>query len=195
MSTDTRILVLYAHPAPRRSRLNRALADAARALPGVSVRDLYETNPDFYIDAPRERGLVEDCELLVFLHPIRWYGMPSLLKEWVDAVFEPGWAYAHNRGTLVGKGFWLAATTGSGEDAYQPDGLHGRPFADFLPPFEQSAALCGMRWQAPLVMHGASHADDARLSAHVAAFQAGLQAWLGSPGGVGQPATEPVDGT
>jgi glutathione-regulated potassium-efflux system ancillary protein KefF len=195
MSTDPRILVLYAHPAPRRSRLNRALADAARALPGVAVRDLYETYPDFYIDAPRERALVEACELLVFLHPVRWYGMPSLLKEWLDSVFEPGWAYAHNRGALVGKGFWLVVTTGSGEEAYQPGGLHGRPFADFLPPFEQGAALCGMRWQAPLVMHGASDAGDARLAAHVAAFRAGLQAWLGSAGSVGRRATEPGDGT
>jgi glutathione-regulated potassium-efflux system ancillary protein KefF len=195
MSTDTRILVLYAHPAPRRSRLNRALADAARAVPGVVLRDLYETNPDFYIDAPRERALVEACELLVFLHPFRWYGMPSLLKEWVDTVFEPGWAYAHNRGTLVGKGFWLVATTGSGEVAYQPGGLHGRPFTDFLAPFEQSAALCGLRWQAPLIMHGASDADDERLSAHVAAFQAGLQACLGFPGSASQPRTEPRDGT
>jgi glutathione-regulated potassium-efflux system ancillary protein KefF len=182
MSTDARILVVFAHPAPRRSRVNRALADAARALPGVHVRDLYETYPDFYVDAPGERALVEACELLVFLHPIRWYGMPSLLKEWVDAVFEPDWAYARNRGVLAGKGFWLAASTGSGEDAYQPGGLHGRPFADFLAPFEQSAALCGMRWQAPLVLHGANQADDAQLAAHVAAFRAGLLAWLGPPG-------------
>jgi glutathione-regulated potassium-efflux system ancillary protein KefF len=194
MSTDTRILVLYAHPAPRRSRLNRALADAARALPGVSLRDLYETNPDFYIDAPRERNLVEACELLVFLHPVRWYGMPSLLKEWVDTVFEPGWAYASNRGALVDKGFWLVASTGSGEEAYQPGGLHGRPFADFLAPFEQSAALCGMRWQAPLIMHGASDADDARLSSHVTAFRDGLQAWLGAPGSPGPRGTESGDG-
>jgi glutathione-regulated potassium-efflux system ancillary protein KefF len=193
MSTDARILVVFAHPAPRRSRVNRALADTARALPGVHVLDLYETCPDFYIDAPRERELVEACELLVFLHPFRWYGMPSLLKEWVDAVFEPDWAYARNRGALAGKGFWLAVSTGSGEDAFQPGALHGRPFADFLAPFEQSASLCGMRWQVPLVLHGASHADDVRLAAHVAAFRAGLEAWLGPVTGP-QPATEPDDG-
>jgi putative NADPH-quinone reductase len=178
MSTDARILVLYAHPAPRRSRVNRALADAAASLPGVRLRDLYETYPDFYIDAPHERTLVESCGLLVFLHPIRWYGMPALLKEWVDTVFDPGWAYARNGGALAGKGFWLVASTGSAEEAYRPGGLHGRPFGDFLAPFEQSAALCGMEWHAPLVLHGASQADDAQLAGHVEAFREGLQAWL-----------------
>jgi glutathione-regulated potassium-efflux system ancillary protein KefF len=189
MSTDARILVLYAHPAPRRSRVHRALADAARDLPGVKVLDLYETYPDFYIDAPHERAQLEASELLVFLHPIRWYGMPSLLKEWTDTVFEPGWAYARNRGALVGKGFWLVASTGSGEEEYQPGGLHGRPFADFLAPFEQGAALCGMRWQPPLILHGASQADNAQLAAYVATFRQGLVDWPGPGGGVGADAT------
>jgi glutathione-regulated potassium-efflux system ancillary protein KefF len=164
------ILVLYAHPAPHRSPVNRRLADAARAMPGVVVQDLYDTYPDFDIDAARERKLAEAASLLVFLHPIRWYGMPSLLKEWMDVVMVPGWAYGKPDSALRGKSYWLVATTGSGEDAYQPGGLHGRPFADFLAPFEQTAALCGMHWIEPLVMHGAARAGEAAVEAHVAEF-------------------------
>lgn len=170
------ILVLYAHPAPHRSPVNRRLADAARATPGVLVRDLYDTYPDFDIDAERERTLVEDASLLVFLHPIRWYGMPSLLKEWMDVVMVPGWAYGKPDSVLRGKGYWLVATTGSGPEAYRAGGLHGRPFADFLAPFEQTAALCGMAWIAPLIMHGALDAGEAALEAHVAEFGRRLRA-------------------
>jgi glutathione-regulated potassium-efflux system ancillary protein KefF len=175
--SEQHILVLYAHPAPHRSPVNRRLADAARATPGVVVQDLYDSYPDFDIDAEHERALVRDARLLVFLHPIRWYGMPSLLKEWMDVVLVPGWAYGTPGSVLRGKGYWLVATTGSGEEAYRPGGLHGRPFADFLPPFEQTAALCGMDWIAPLLMHGAAHADEAAVEAHVAEFARRLQAY------------------
>jgi putative NADPH-quinone reductase len=183
------ILVLYAHPAPHRSPLNRRLADAARATPGVVVQDLYDTYPDFDIDAARERELAGAASLLVFLHPIRWYGMPSLLKEWMDVVMVPGWAYGTpdgvHQGRLQGKGNWLVATTGSGEDAYQPGGLHGRPFTDFLAPFEQTAALCGMDWISPLVMHGAAGASEAAVDAHVAEFTRRLQAYTAPLPGAG----------
>jgi glutathione-regulated potassium-efflux system ancillary protein KefF len=178
MSSDTQILVVYAHPSPRRSPLHRALAGAARAMPGVELRDLYQTYPDFYIDPADERKLVEAAKLLVFLHPMRWYSMPSLLKLWVEVVFEPSWAYARNRGALKNKDFWLVTSTGSGPDAYTPQGLHGRPFGDFLAPFEQTVALCGMRWNPPLVMQGASRLDDAALDARVASFRAGLEGFL-----------------
>jgi len=171
------ILVLYAHPAPLRSPVNRRLADAARAIPGVIVQDLYNTYPDFDIDAAHERELAERASLLVFLHPIRWYGMPSMLKEWMDVVMVPGWAYGKPDSALRGKGYWLVATTGSAEDAYQPGGLHGRPFADFLAPFEQTAALCGMNWIEPLVMHGAAKAGEAAIEAHVAEFTRRLRGY------------------
>ena len=59
---NPRILVLYAHPAPHRSRINSRLAEAARALEGVLVHDLYETYPDFFIDVRREQALLEQVE-------------------------------------------------------------------------------------------------------------------------------------
>ena len=186
--SDRHILVLYAHPAPHRSPVNRRLAEAARATPGVVLHDLYDNYPDFDIDAERERALAREASLLVFLHPIRWYGMPSLMKEWLDVVLVPGWAYGRpdpaRRGELQGKGYWLVATTGSGEEAYRPGGLHGRPFADFLAPFEQTAALCGMDWLAPLVMHGAAQAGEAAIEAHVAEFARRLHAYAAPVGAV-----------
>jgi glutathione-regulated potassium-efflux system ancillary protein KefF len=183
-----RVLVIYAHPAPHRSRVNRRLADAARDLPTVHVHELYEAYPDFYIDAGLEHQLVTAADILVFLHPIRWYSMPALLKEWFDTVLDPAWAYASRGAALRDKAFWLVVTTGGAEDAYRAGGAHGRPFADFLPPFEQTAAVCGMRWLEPLVMHGAANADDEAIAAHVAAFRARLESYAGAPARAVEPA-------
>ena len=176
-----RILVLYAHPAPHRSRINRRLADAARAFEGVLVHDLYETYPDFYIDVAREQALLEQAELVVFLHPIRWYSMPSLLKEWVDSVLVAGWAYGPGATALRGKGYLLAVTTGSPEDAYQAGERHGRSFDAYLPPFQQTALLCGMHWWPPHILHGANGASEAAVDDHVASFRARLEAFLLTP--------------
>jgi putative NADPH-quinone reductase len=96
----------------------------------------------------RERALPAPSLLVIFLHPIRWYGMPSLLKEWMDVVMVPGWAYGRRPGqALHGKATGWSPPPAAGLEAYQPGGLHGRPFSDFLAPFEQTAALCGMDWR------------------------------------------------
>lgn len=196
-------VVLYAHPAPQRSPLMRALAAAARAMDGVIVRDLYETYPDFDVDGARERALLDGAGLAVFLHPFRWYGMPSLMKEWMEVVLQPGWAYGGSDdrhtgtrgGKLHGKGFWLVTSTGGGADGYGAGGLHGRPLGDFLPPYEQAAALCGMEWIDPLVVHGASGLDDASIAARVAGFRAQLQANVERFGASGEATPEARDAT
>ena len=53
------------------------------------------------------------------------------------------------------------ASTGGPEDSYRPDGYNRYFFDAFLPPYEQTAALCGMRLLPPLVLHGAHRVDDA----------------------------------
>ena len=60
METDrmNRILILFAHPALEKSRVNRQLAAAVRELPGVTFHDLYEAYPEFDIDVRREQDLM-----------------------------------------------------------------------------------------------------------------------------------------
>lgn len=146
------------------------MINAARGLPNVTVRDLYETYPDFHIDVPQEQALLEAADLVVFQHPIQWYGMPSLLKEWVDVVLEVGWAYGQGGDALRGKYYQLSVTTGSTAGAYHEAGLHNWPFGAFLPPFRQTAQLCGMHWMPPLILHGAHQVSQAEVDAHVTRF-------------------------
>lgn len=171
MTAAPRILILYAHPAPHRSHINRRLAEAARSVPNVRVHDLYETYPDFYIDVPREQALLADADLAVFQHPIQWYGMPALLKQWVDTVLEQGWAYGDGGTALRGKDYWLAVTTGGPHESYQESGYHRHAFAAFLPPFRQTADLCGMRWLSPHIIHGAHRIDEATMTERIANYR------------------------
>lgn len=166
------IVVLVAHPRLEHSRINRSLMQAARALPPgrLQVRDLYRLYPDYLIDVDAERAALAAARLLVWQFPFQWYGLPPLLKLWLDEVFGFGWAYGPGGNALRGKDLWLAVSTGGGEDAYHPSG-HNRHFIDaFWPPAEQTAALAGMRFLPPLVLHAAHRVHDDAVQAHAALY-------------------------
>ncbi|MGH8845752.1 MAG: NAD(P)H-dependent oxidoreductase, partial [Polaromonas sp.] len=171
------IYVIAAHPTWRESRVNRPLMEAAQALPLVQVRDLYSSYPDYAIDVAREQAALAQARLVVLLHPIQWYSMPALQKLWLDDVLSYGWAYGEGGSALLGKDLWLVATTGSPEASYHPQGYHRHFFDAFLPPYKQTAALCGMRFLPPLIRHGARRLSPAELAAHVQSFRERLQSY------------------
>jgi glutathione-regulated potassium-efflux system ancillary protein KefF len=176
-----RVLVLAAHPNWRESRVNRRLVEAAHAVPGVRVRDLYALYPDFDVDVAAEQEALGPVQLVVLLHPVQWYSMPPLQKLWLDEVLTYGWAYGRGGTALQGKDMWLAATTGGPEAAYHPTGYNRYFFDAFLPPYEQTATLCGMRFLPPLVMHGARRATEEQVDEHVAVFRERLGSYPGWP--------------
>ena len=181
------ILVIAAHPQLEHSRVTRRLMAAVAALPEadparvggprIELRDLYRRYPDYFIDVPAEQAALQAARLVVWLHPVHWYSMPPLMKLWLDEVFAFGWAYGPGGEALRGKDLWLAASTGGPEQSYRPDGYNRYFFDAFLHPYEQTAALVGMRWLPPLVMHGAHRATDAELASHATLFVERLQQW------------------
>ena len=130
------------------------------------MRDLYALYPDYLIDIAVEQAALKAAKLVVWQQPIRWYSMPPLLKLWLDDVLTFGWAYGPDGNALRGKDLWLVASTGGPEDSYRPDSYNRYFFDAFLPPYEQTAALCGMRFLPPLILHGAHKASEAELAAH-----------------------------
>lgn len=174
---EGRVYVLAAHPDWRESRVNRRLRDAALDTPGVRVRDLYRSYPDFDIDVPAEQAAARAARLLVLLHPVQWYSMPALLKLWLDEVLTHGWAYGQGGDALRGRDLWLVATTGGPESSYHPQGYNRYFFDAFLPPYEQTAALCGLRFLPPMVLHGAHRASDDEVAAHAAMFAERLRSY------------------
>jgi glutathione-regulated potassium-efflux system ancillary protein KefF len=169
------VLVLVAHPQMEQSRANRTLMRAAGELAAASrgrveVRDLYALYPDYLIDVPVEQALLAQAKLVVWQHPVHWYSMPPLMKLWLDEVLAFGWAYGPGGTALQGKDLWLAATTGGPEDSYRPDSYNRYFFDAFLPPYEQTAALCGMRFLPPLLLHGAHRVGATAIEEHARVY-------------------------
>ena len=170
------VLVITAHPQMEHSRINRRLMHAARQLPAnehsplIVVRDLYSLYPDYLIDVAAEQALLANATLIVWQHPIHWYSMPALMKLWLDEVLAFGWAYGPGGTALRGKDLWLVASTGGPADSYQPSGYNRYAFTDFLPPYEQTANLCGLRFLPPMLLHGAHRAEDAEIESHLAVY-------------------------
>lgn len=166
----SRIVIVAAHPRLGESRATRETMRAAAAVSGTEVRDLYALYPDYFIDVAIEQAALSDAQLVVWLQPIHWYGMTPLLKLWVDEVFAWGWAYGPGGTRLRGKDLWLAASTGGPEHSYRTESYNRYFFDAFLPPYEQTATLAGMRFLPPLVLHGAHRASDDEIAAHAALF-------------------------
>ena len=106
-------LVVYCHPNPQ--SFTAAVRDTVIArleAAGAEVRlfDLYAqgfdprlTAVDF--DAYEDEAInctgIEDevaalrwCDTLIFVYPTWWYGLPAMLKGWLDRVLVPGVAFA-----------------------------------------------------------------------------------------------------
>jgi glutathione-regulated potassium-efflux system ancillary protein KefG len=171
-----KVLVLFAHPALERSRVNRALLRAVRDCPGVTFRDLYEEYPDLHVDVAREQDLLIAHDLVVFQHPFFWYSTPAILKEWQDLVLEHNWAYGNDGRALVGKLTFNVLTAGGPEHAYRTGGYNRFTIRQLLAPWEATASLCGMRFLAPFVVHGSLRLLPADVEPHVRDYQRLLRA-------------------
>jgi NAD(P)H dehydrogenase (quinone) len=107
------VLIVVAHPTS--GSLTKAAAAAAvaglqRAGHDVTVLDLYErqfvaamsreeraayhTDTPLISDDTREHAqLVTDAEVLVFVYPTWWGGLPAILQGWFERVLVPGVAF------------------------------------------------------------------------------------------------------
>lgn len=157
-------VVLYAHPYPHRSRAGRALLAGVRDLPFVSVRALYSLYPDLAIDVDAEKQALLAANVIVWQAPFYWYGAPAILHLWFEKVLEQGWAYGDGGDALRGKRVLWVATTGGVAASYAPGEMHGHPFSEFVPAFQQTAVFCGMEWEPPIIVHGAHRIDDVELA-------------------------------
>ncbi len=141
-----RILAVFAHPSPKcfnRSVLD-ALIDVAKAKEyETDILDLYAekfnpvlTETDFALfnrgktppDIRNMQKRVADADVIAFIHPLWWFGMPAILKGWIDRVFSYGFAYGHDshgvKPLLTGKKTVVVNTAGgSAGESYDATGF------------------------------------------------------------------------
>lgn len=107
-----RALVVYCHPRPE--SFNAAIRDLvceklAQAGAELRLLDLYAEgfNPvmgreelgQHFDESVNQQGLeahvdhLRWCDTLLFVYPTWWYGLPAMLKGWLDRAFLPGVAF------------------------------------------------------------------------------------------------------
>ena len=171
-----RVLILFAHPALQKSRVNRKLIAAVRSLENVTINDLYEEYPDFFVNVKREQELLLSHDVIVFQHPFYWYSCPALVKQWEDLVLQYGFAYGAHGTKLNGKWVLTAITTGGPASAYQRNGYNYFTIRELLTPFEQTVRLCGMVYLPPLVMSGTlAIKNEAEIAAYAALYRSAVE--------------------
>jgi glutathione-regulated potassium-efflux system ancillary protein KefG len=150
----SKILILFAHPALEKSRVNKRLVRDVKSINNITLNDLYEEYYDFNIDVEREKKLLVEHDIIIFHHPFFWYSTPALLKQWEDLVLEHGWAYGSKGTALIGKKLMNIITTGGTSQAYTKESINRHTIREFLIPIEQSAKLCGMIYLPPYLIQG-----------------------------------------
>jgi NAD(P)H dehydrogenase (quinone) len=126
------------------------------------------------VKAEQEKLLWADVLILQF--PLWWFGMPAILKGWVDRVYAYGFAYGvgehsdkrwgdrYGEGTLAGKRAMLVVLAGGWEAHYGPRGVNG-PIDDLLFPINHGILhYPGYDVLPPFVAFRADRVDDALLA-------------------------------
>lgn len=97
------------------------------------------------VAAEQRKLLAADAVILQF--PLWWFGMPAILKGWIDRVYAYGFAYGYkgegNRyrygdGILKGKRALLSVMVGGPATDYSPRGING-PLEELLFPITHGA--------------------------------------------------------
>jgi glutathione-regulated potassium-efflux system ancillary protein KefF len=162
---------------------------AVQDLPGVRVRSLYDLYPDFHVDTLAEQAALAQASLIVWQHPMHWYGSPPLFNLWMDKVFEHGWAYGEGGTALRDKPVIWAVTTGGAADDFTR--CAATDLVILGQPLRSAAELCGMRWLEPHAVYGAVGLDDMGLAAVATRYRERL---AGHAGSALSGMTEAVDG-
>lgn len=115
-------LVLFAHPYLEHSKSNRELINFYVRHQHYTFRDLYEEFPDFHIPAFRERKRIGNYDRIIFHFPLIWFGLPPLLKLWIDEVFDLKWQDEGRQNPLEGKEVVVLVTTNYQQEQFGEQG-------------------------------------------------------------------------
>jgi len=129
-------------------------------------------------DVLAEQGKLAWADLVIVIFPVWWFGVPAILKGWIDRVFAVGVAYGGGRwfdnGVYRGKRVLIACTTGARNDRFAEDGLFG-PIDWVLHPLRVGTFnFCGFDTLTPFVAWAAGHVGDEGRSRYLEQWRARL---------------------
>ena len=126
--------------------------------------------------APDDPGIekMEWCDLMVWQFPLWWFGLPAMLKGWVDRVFAMQRTYGGGRiyqsGVFRGKRALLSLTTGGPEDAYRKGAFNGDIAAILRPIHRGILQFVGFDVLAPQIVYGPVRLTDEQRNSALASY-------------------------
>ena len=147
-------------------------------------RHASQTN-GFAPDVQAEMDKLERADLLIFQFPLWWFGVPAILKGWVDRVFAVGFAYGggqwFDNGMFRGRRAMLSLTVGGPQTMYSATGLNG-DINDVLFPIQHGMfAFVGFDVLPPFIAWRAPYCSDAERSEILDRYAQHLRDWQTMP--------------
>lgn len=133
----------------------------------------------FAPEVEAELRKLEACDLLILQFPMWWFGLPAILKGWVDRVMAMGRTYGYGAiyqtGKFRGKRAMLSLTTGGPEEAYRKGGFNG-DIEGILRPVQRGVLeFLGFDVLAPQIHYGPVRATPEQRQAWLADYAERLQ--------------------
>ncbi|MEY6412355.1 NAD(P)H-dependent oxidoreductase [Salmonella enterica subsp. enterica serovar Corvallis] len=106
-------------------------------------------------DIRKEQSKLTEADLVIFQFPMYWFGVPAILKGWIDRVLTNGFAFSeekrYSQGIFKDKRAMLSFTTGSLESMFSPTGINGDINVTLWPLQNGTLYYCGFQVLAPQI--------------------------------------------
>jgi NAD(P)H dehydrogenase (quinone) len=150
----------------------------------LQIEEMHATEMNgFSEEIESEIRKLEWCDLMIWQFPLWWFGLPAVLKGWVDRVLAMGRTYGGNRiyqsGVFRGKRALLSLTTGGPEGAYRKEAFNGDIAAILRPIQRGMLQFVGFDVLAPQIVYGPVRLTEEQRKQALAAYAERLQT-LGS---------------
>jgi NAD(P)H dehydrogenase (quinone) len=128
---------------------------------------------------------LEWCDLMIWQFPLWWFGLPGILKGWVDRVFAMGRTYGGDRiysnGVFKGKRAMLSLTTGGPAPAYAKGGFNGDIEAILRPVQRGMLQFVGFEVLAPQIVYAPVRLEQGQRAELLATYGSRLRNLVDEP--------------
>ncbi len=135
----------------------------------------------FAADVAAEQEKLLRADLLIFQFPLWWFGLPAIMKGWVDRVFAAGLTYGGGRwysnGVFKRKRAMVSLTTGGGPTIYSPTGLNGEMDSLLFPIQHGMFYFLGFDVLPPFVAWSVARSSQEQREEYLRAYAERLRNW------------------
>jgi NAD(P)H dehydrogenase (quinone) len=140
----------------------------------------------FANDIRQEMDKLFWCDALILQFPLWWFGLPAILKGWVDRVFASGgriygggkW---YDNGVFAGKRAMCSITIGGPASLYSPQGLNGSIASILFPIHHGVLYFTGFSVVEPFIVHAPARIGGEERAAELARYRNQVLGLLSAP--------------